>query len=106
MADVNELMEYVESQAGLSWVRGGGPTNRSWNGIRYKIGLSGINTIAKKRSMNLATVPRVERRQTSRYRFVGGSGRSSGCRRLGASRCGPARNRFDDLVVAVIALLF
>lgn len=57
MADVTELMEYVESQAGLSWVRGGGPTSRAWNGIRYKIGLSGKNTSAKQLSMNVATVP-------------------------------------------------
>lgn len=52
-----ELMEYVESVAGLSWIRGGGPTSRSWNGIRYKIGLSGKNTNAQALSMNVASVP-------------------------------------------------
>lgn len=52
-----ELMEYVESGEGLSWIRGGGPTSRSWNGIRYKIGLSGKNTNAKALSMNVASVP-------------------------------------------------
>ena len=52
-----ELMEYVESVEGLSWIRGGGPTSRSWNGIRYKIGLSGKNTNAQALSMNVASVP-------------------------------------------------
>lgn len=52
-----ELMEYVESAEGLSWIRGGGPTSRSWNGIRYKIGLSGKNTNAQALSMNVASVP-------------------------------------------------
>ena len=51
------LMEFVESHEGLHWVRGGGPTNRSWNGIRYKTGLSGKNTGAKNLSMNVASVP-------------------------------------------------
>lgn len=51
------LIEYVESVEGLSWIRGGGPTSRSWNGIRYKIGLSGKNTNAKALSMNVASVP-------------------------------------------------
>ncbi len=58
MDDNNEpLTQYVESHAGLHWVRGGGPTNRSWNGIRYKTGLSGKNTTAKNLSMNVASVP-------------------------------------------------
>ena len=52
-----DLMQYVESHAGLHWVRGGGPTSRSWNGIRYKTGLSGKNTGAKNLSMNVASVP-------------------------------------------------
>ena len=38
-------------------MRGGGPTSRAWNGIRYKIGLSGKNTPAKALSMNVASVP-------------------------------------------------
>ena len=54
MAEYKDLMEYVESNEGLSWVRGGGPTSRSWNGIRYKIGLSAKNTNAKNLSMNVA----------------------------------------------------
>ncbi len=52
-----DLTEYVETNEGLWWVRGGGPTNRSWNGIRYKTGLSGKNTPAKNLSMNVASVP-------------------------------------------------
>ena len=52
-----DLMEYVESAEGLSWIRGGGPTSRAWNGIRYKIGLSGKNTNAQALSMNVASVP-------------------------------------------------
>lgn len=52
-----ELTRHVESQEGLWWVRGGGPTSRSWNGIRYKIGLSGKNTSAQNLSMNVASVP-------------------------------------------------
>lgn len=52
-----DLAQYVENHEGLWWVRGGGPTNRSWNGIRYKTGLSGKNTSAKNLSMNVASVP-------------------------------------------------
>jgi len=57
MAEYKELMDYVESKEGLSWVRGGGPTSRAWNGIRYKIGLSAKNTNARNLSMNVASVP-------------------------------------------------
>jgi uncharacterized RmlC-like cupin family protein len=32
-------------------------TSRGWNGIRYKIGLSGKNVGAKQLSMNVATIP-------------------------------------------------
>jgi uncharacterized RmlC-like cupin family protein len=53
----DDLTQFVESYEGLSWVRGGGPTNRTWNGIRYKTGLSGKNTNAQNLSMNVATVP-------------------------------------------------
>lgn len=52
-----DLSEYVVHHEGLWWVRGGGPTNRSWNGIRYKTGLSGNNTPAQALSMNVASVP-------------------------------------------------
>lgn len=56
--DQEELTKYVEGENGLWWVRGGGSDNlRSWNGIRYKTGLSGKNTSAKNLSMNVATVP-------------------------------------------------
>ena len=57
MTEQRELAEYVESEAGLAWIRGGGPTSRAWNGIRYKIGLSGKNTNAKNLSLNVASVP-------------------------------------------------
>ena len=57
MDDRQELLKYIESYEGLWWVRGGGPTSRAWNGIRYKIGLSGKNTSAKALSMNVASVP-------------------------------------------------
>ena len=56
-ADQQELLKYIESHEGMWWVRGGGPTSRAWNGIRYKIGLSGKNTPAKALSMNVASVP-------------------------------------------------
>ncbi len=57
MTEDKALTDYVESEAGLSWIRGGGPTSRAWNGIRYKIGLSGKNTNAQNLSMNVASVP-------------------------------------------------
>ena len=52
-----DLKQYVESHGGIHAVRGGGPTNRSWNGIRYKTGLSGKNVGSQNLSMNVATVP-------------------------------------------------
>lgn len=52
-----DLMQFVESHEGIHTVRGGGADNRSWNGIRYKTGLSGKNVGSKGLSMNLATVP-------------------------------------------------
>ena len=55
--EVSELKKYVESHGGIHSVRGGGATNRSWNGIRYKTGLSGQNVGTKNLSMNVATVP-------------------------------------------------
>lgn len=57
MADEDELTQYVETEAGLWWVRGGGSEKRAWNGIRYRTGLSGKNTPARALSMNVATVP-------------------------------------------------
>ena len=48
--------ERVEGIDGIFVLRGSGLT-RSWNGIRYKAGLSGTNTGAKNLSMNVATIP-------------------------------------------------
>ena len=50
------LADYVEGNEGISVVRGS-DTFRQWNNIRYKAGLSGLNTSAKKLSMNVATIP-------------------------------------------------
>ena len=55
--EINDLKKYVESHGGIHAVRGGGAANRSWNGIRYKTGLSGKNVGAQNLSMNVATVP-------------------------------------------------
>ncbi len=57
MGERRDLMQYVEGHDGLSVVRGGGADNRSWNGIRYKTGLSGKNVGSHNLSMNVATVP-------------------------------------------------
>lgn len=46
----------VEGSDGILTIRGSG-THRSWNGIRYKTGISGRNVGAKKLSMNVATIP-------------------------------------------------
>lgn len=46
----------VERQAGLAWIRGSGVC-RDWNGIRYKLGMSGKNVGAKQLSMNVAVIP-------------------------------------------------
>ena len=53
----NDLLAHVEKHPGIQVVRGGGADNRSWNGIRYKTGLSGKNVASTALSMNLATVP-------------------------------------------------
>lgn len=52
-----DLKAHVEDGDGIQVVRGGGSTDREWNGIRYMTGLSGKNVGAKHLSMNLATVP-------------------------------------------------
>jgi uncharacterized RmlC-like cupin family protein len=52
-----DLKEFVEFADGISVVRGGGPQIRGWNGIRYKIGLSGKNVGSQNLSMNVAQVP-------------------------------------------------
>ena len=46
----------VEGGDGIAVLRGSGLT-RSWNGIRYKTGLSGKNTKARQLSLNVATIP-------------------------------------------------
>jgi uncharacterized RmlC-like cupin family protein len=46
----------VERQAGLAWIRGSGLC-RTWNGIEYKLGMSGKNVGAQKLSMNVAVIP-------------------------------------------------
>ena len=50
------MSDSAERHEGLAWVRGSG-VSRDWNGIRYKLGLSGKNVGAKKLSMNVAVVP-------------------------------------------------
>ena len=51
-----DLKAPVEGGDGIFVIRSG-KTCRSWNGIRYKTGLSGKNVGAKKLSMNVATIP-------------------------------------------------
>lgn len=51
-----DLNQYVEGGDGI-WVIRGGDFCRSWNGIRYKPGLSAKNTPARNLSMNVATIP-------------------------------------------------
>ena len=46
----------VERLAGLAWIRGSGVC-RQWNGIEYKLGMSGKNVGAKALSMNVAMIP-------------------------------------------------
>ena len=51
-----DLAQFVEGGDGISVVRGSGEC-RSWNNIRYKVGLSAKNVGATKLSMNVATIP-------------------------------------------------
>src|SRR6266550_2167877 len=46
----------VEGHNGLMWIRGSGIC-RDWNGIRYKLGMSGKNVGATRLSMNVAMIP-------------------------------------------------
>ena len=46
----------VEQHAGLAWIRGSGVCRR-WNGIEYKLGMSGKNVGARALSMNVAVIP-------------------------------------------------
>ncbi len=50
------LRDCVEGGDGISVIRGGGNC-RSWNNIRYRVGLSAKNVGASKLSMNVATIP-------------------------------------------------
>jgi len=56
MSEPLDLARAVEGNDGISVLRAP-DTCRSWNGIRYKIGLSGKNTAARQLSMNVATIP-------------------------------------------------
>ena len=46
----------VEELGGITVIRGSADC-RQWNGIRYKLGMSGKNVGAKELSMNVATIP-------------------------------------------------
>src|SRR4029453_17774854 len=46
----------VEGSGGLLWIRRSGIC-RDWNGIRYKLGMSGKNVGATALSMNVAVIP-------------------------------------------------
>jgi uncharacterized RmlC-like cupin family protein len=46
----------VENLGGITVIRASGDC-RQWNGIRYKLGMSGKNVGAKALSMNVATIP-------------------------------------------------
>jgi len=46
----------VEKLEGLTVIRGSGNC-RDWNGIHYKLGMSGKNVGARELSMNVATIP-------------------------------------------------
>jgi len=50
------LKRYVEGNDGIAVIRGSA-TCRDWNGIQYKVGLSGKNVGARQLSMNVATIP-------------------------------------------------
>lgn len=51
-----DLQALVEDSEGIAVLRGS-ENCRGWNGIHYKIGLSGKNTSAAGLSMNVATIP-------------------------------------------------
>jgi uncharacterized RmlC-like cupin family protein len=51
-----DLKQFVEGSEGIFVIRGSGNV-RSWNGIRYKPGLSAKNVGSRKLSMNVATIP-------------------------------------------------
>lgn len=51
-----DLLAPVEGNDGISVIRKSGNC-RGWNGIHYKVGLSGKNVSAHALSMNVATIP-------------------------------------------------
>jgi uncharacterized RmlC-like cupin family protein len=53
---LEDLQEGVERHEGIVTIRGGGKT-RGWNGIHYKLGMSGKNVGSKNLSINVATIP-------------------------------------------------
>src|SRR5580765_5621797 len=52
----DERAPKVEGHDGLMWIRASGVC-RDWNGIKYKLGMSGKNVGATELSMNVATIP-------------------------------------------------
>ena len=56
MGDTTDLRGAVEGHDGIFVIRAG-KNCRDWNGIHYKVGLSGKNVGAKALSMNVATIP-------------------------------------------------
>jgi len=52
-----DLKQNVEDLDGITVIRGGGSTDRSWNGIHYKLGMSAKNVDARELSINIATIP-------------------------------------------------
>lgn len=55
-AQHEDLKQAVESNGGISVIRGSG-TTRGWNGIHYKLGMSSKNVGSKELSINVATIP-------------------------------------------------
>jgi uncharacterized RmlC-like cupin family protein len=55
-SDAVDLRATVEGHDGLFVIRAGANC-RDWNGIHYKVGLSGKNVGAKQLSLNVATIP-------------------------------------------------
>jgi uncharacterized RmlC-like cupin family protein len=51
-----DLQQQVEALDGITVIRGGG-NRREWNGIHYKLGMSGKNVGSKELSINVATIP-------------------------------------------------
>ena len=56
IAMADESTPEVERDGGLAWIRASGLC-RQWNGIQYKLGMSGKNVGARHLSMNVAVIP-------------------------------------------------